>query len=159
MKPRKGIPIESPGINLAVVKKEAGGWQLLMLRRAEGETYPGYWGLLTGSREGEETVPQLACRELAEETGLVPESLWASEYCVHFYEPTVDKLWILPVIVAVVAPEAEVRLSAENSQYQWASIPAAAKLAVWKNLVTVIGNLAPELEAFPAPNWVRLPVD
>jgi 8-oxo-dGTP pyrophosphatase MutT (NUDIX family) len=150
------IPIESPGINVAVVRKDTDGWKFLMLKRAETETYPGLWGFLTGGREGDETVPQLAIREMAEEISLRPESLWASEYCFEFYEPTVDKIWILPVLVAVVSADSAVSLSSENCEYSWATSKEASALAVWKNLKNAIAALASELEEFPAPNWVEL---
>ena len=152
------ITIESPGINVAVVKKTASDWQFLLLQRAEKETYPGFWGLLTGGREDEETVPELAVREMAEETGLRPDSLWASEYCVQFYEPTVDRVWILPVIVAVVSDDADVGLSEENRAFRWLLPKEAVDLVFWKNLKTVIADLAEELRNFPSPNWVELPV-
>ena len=152
------IPMESPGINVAVVKEYGGSWRFLLLQRAEKETYPGFWGLLTGGREGEETVPELAVREMAEETGLRPDSLWASEYCLQFYEPTVDRVWILPVVVAVVSAVADVRLSKENRAFRWLLPKEAVEIVCWKNLKTVIADLAEELQNFPSPNWVELPV-
>ena len=40
---------------------------VLLLERAAN---PGFWQSVTGSREGEESMLQTACREVAEETGL-----------------------------------------------------------------------------------------
>ena len=155
---RSTIPIEAPGINVAVVKKDADGWRFLLLKRAGTEAYGGMWGLLSGGREDDETVPQLAVREIAEETGLTPESLWASEYCVQFYEPTVDKVWVLPVLVAVVESGAEVRLSVENADFRWLKASEAAEHVTWQNLKDLLGNLDRELGSFPAGNWVQLPI-
>lgn len=42
--------------------------QVLLLERA---AHPGYWQSVTGSREGDETPLATACREVAEETGIV----------------------------------------------------------------------------------------
>jgi dATP pyrophosphohydrolase len=159
MDKRSGIQIESPGINVATVKKDDDGWKFLMVRRADSETYPGLWGFVTGSKEGNETVPQLAIRELAEETGLIPERLWASEHCMQFYEPTVDRVWVLPVIVAVVSPGAAVRLCHENCEYRWVSGVEAVGLAIWKNLQEAISDIDLELQTYPAPNWVELPIE
>ena len=150
------IEIEAPGINVAVVKKDAGGWKFLLLKRAAKESYPGFWGFLTGGRENDETVPQLAVREMAEEIGLKPQKLWATEYVFQFYEPTVDKIWILPVLVAEVADNSEIKLSSENSEYRWLEAEEAQKTVLWKNLRKVIGDIREELEAYPAPNWVEL---
>ena len=43
-------------------------WQILLLERAK---HPGYWQSVTGSREEDESFSETACREVAEETGLV----------------------------------------------------------------------------------------
>jgi dATP pyrophosphohydrolase len=159
MDKRSNIPIESPGINVAVVRKESTGWRFLLLKRADSETYPGFWGLVTGGREGNETVPQLARRELAEETGLVPQKLWASEYCLQFYEPTVDRVWILPVIVACVPADSKVVLSSENSEFRWLTAAEAIGLVLWQNLKATIANLDRELAEYPASNWVELTLE
>jgi len=150
------IDIESPGINVAIIKKDPDGWKFLMLRRADKEIYPGLWGFLTGGREGGETVPQLAVREMAEETGLTPEKLWATEYVFQFYEPTVDKIWLLPVVVAVVAPGSRVKLSPENSDFRWLDGSAAIDLVIWQNLKEVLRNINRELAGYPAGNWIEI---
>lgn len=150
------IKIESPGVNVAVVKKDYDGWKFLVLKRAESESYGGYWGFMTGGKKGEETVAQVVVRELKEETGLSPASMWASEYLVQFYEPEYDTIWILPLIVAVVDENAEVELSPENCEYRWLPPAKARHLVSWNNLVRAIDNIAEELEIFPARNWVEI---
>ena len=150
------INIESPGVNVAVVKKDYDGWKFLILKRAEQESYGGYWGFMTGGKCGSETVSQVVRRELEEETGLKPESIWATEYLVHFYEPEYDSIWILPLIVAVVPENAEVRLSPENSEYRWLPPDRAKHLVSWKNLAKAIDDITDELELFPARNWVKI---
>ncbi len=150
------IKIESPGVNVAVVKKDYDGWKFLLLKRAEGESYGGFWGFMTGGKKGDETVAQVVVRELKEETGLVPESMWASEYVVQFYEPECDTIWILPLIVALVPEDAEVKLSPENSECFWLSASKAKHLVSWNNLVNAIDRISEELEIFPARNWVEI---
>ena len=156
MTEKSRIEIEAPGINVAVVKKDADGWKFLLLKRAAKESYPGFWGFLTGGRENDETVPQLAVREMAEEIGLEPRKLWATEYVFQFYEPTVDRIWILPVLVAEVPDSSKIKLSPENSEYRWLAAEDAQKTVLWKNLRKAIGDIQEELEAYPAPNWVEL---
>jgi len=153
---KPNIGIESPGVNVAVVKKDDDGWKFLVLRRADNESYGGCWGFMTGSKQGTETVAQLVVRELAEETGLHPQSMWGTEYLVQFYEPEYDKIWILPVIVAVVSSNARVTLSAENSECEWMTSEQAKRRVSWKNLERAIGDVAEELEIFPARNWVEI---
>ena len=150
------IPIESPGVNVAIVKQDPDGWKFLILQRSEEESYGGYWGFMTGGKRGEETVAQVVKRELDEETGLVARSMWATEYMVHFYEPEEDKIWILPVIVAVVEPDSKVKLSEENSDFRWLPTTKAKHLVSWKNLERAIEEISDELEIYPARNWVEI---
>ncbi len=150
------IKIESPGVNVAVLRNTDDGWRFLLLKRSENETYSGSWGFVTGGKCGEETVAQVVAREVAEETGLVPDSIWATEYVVQFYEPEADAIWILPLIVAVVPPDSEVELSEENSDFQWLSARKAKHLVTWKNLVKAIDDITDEIEIFPARNWVQI---
>jgi len=150
------IKIESPGVNVAVVKKDYDGWKFLLLKRAEGESYAGFWGFMTGGKRGDETVAQVVVRELKEETDLKPTSMWATEYLVQFYEPEYDTIWILPLIVAVVSERAEVKLSPENREYRWLPPEKAKHLVSWKNLVKAIDDINEELEIFPAHNWVEI---
>ena len=82
--------------------------------------------------------------------------MWATEYVVQFYEPEYDAIWILPLIVAVVDHEAEVRLSPENDEFRWLEARKARHLVSWNNLVQAIERVDEELEIYPAKNWVQL---
>lgn len=150
------IKIESPGVNVAVIKNDYDGWKFLVLKRAPTESYGGYWGFMTGGKRGEETVAQVVVRELREETGLQPLSIWATEYLVHFYEPEFDSIWILPVVVAVVPDGCQVKLSRENSEFRWLPPDRAKHLVSWKNLIRAIEEITDDLDIFPAPNWVEI---
>ncbi|HWR82888.1 MAG TPA: NUDIX domain-containing protein [Candidatus Deferrimicrobium sp.] len=150
------IQIESPGVNVAVVKKDYDGWKFLVLKRAEGESYGGFWGFMTGGKRGGETVAQVVVREMKEETGLKPLTMWATEYLIQFYEPEFDTIWILPLIVAVVPDKAQVKLSLENSECRWLPPEKARHLVSWKNLVKAIDEITEELAVFPARNWVEI---
>ncbi|MCP4567530.1 MAG: NUDIX domain-containing protein, partial [FCB group bacterium] len=108
------------------------------------------------SKEGNETVAQVVVREVAEETGLTPLKIWATEYLIQFYEPEYDKIWILPQIVAVVSSESQVRLSEENSDFQWLQATRAKRRVNWKNLEQAIDDITDELEVYPAHNWVEI---
>lgn len=153
---RRNIGIESPGVNAAVVKKDNDGWKFLILKRSETETYGGMWGFVTGGKRDNETVGEVVLREMREETGLVPTKLWATEYVIQFYEPENDKIWILPLIVAVVPPDCKVKLSEENAEFDWLPADKAVHRVSWKNLERAIADLAEELELYPAKNWVAI---
>lgn len=150
------IEITSPGVNIAVVKKDDDGWKFLLVQRAETESYPGCWGFVTGGKEGNETVAQTTARELKEEIGLVADRMWSTEYLIQFYEPEFDQIWQLPLVVAVVPVDAKVRLTAENSDFKWLYADKARKQVSWKNLSTAIENITEELEVYPARTWVEI---
>ena len=156
MKDHTNIEIESPGVNVAVVKRDDDGWKFLLLQRAKQESYSGTWGFVTGGKKGDETVAQVVVREVKEETGLRPLRMFATEYLVQFYEPVYDKIWVLPLIVAVVPPDSEVRLSEENSRFLWIPPAQARHYVNWKNLVKAIDDITDELEVYPAYNWVEI---
>lgn len=150
------IKIESPGVNVAVIRKSYDGWEFLLLKRSESESYGGFWGFMTGGKKDNETVAEVVVRELKEETSLNPQSMWATEYLVQFYEPEYDAIWILPLIVAVVDEDADVKLSPENCEFRWMQASKAKHLVSWKNLVAAIDEIEDELAIFPARNWVEI---
>lgn len=156
MADKTNIKIESPGVNVAIIKKDYDGWKILILKRAETESYGGFWGFLTGGKEGDETVAQVVKREMKEEINISPESIWATEYLVQFYEPEYDAIWILPVIVAIVDNEDKVELSSENSDYRWVELTKARFMLSWKNQIQVTRMISDELEIFPSRNWVEI---
>ena len=150
------IELCAPGVNVAVVKRDEDGWKFLIVQRAEKESYPGCWGLVTGMKEDHETAAQIAKREMQEETGLKPDVMWSTEHLVQFYEPECDQVWILPLIVAVVSKDAKVTLSPENSEFKWLDPFRAKKQVTWKNLVCAISKIAEELELYPIRTWVEV---
>jgi len=156
MKERRNIGLESPGVCVAVVHKDLDGWKFLVLQRSPKESYGGFWGFVTGSKKGDETVAQSVYREMVEETGNHPVSMWATEYVIQFYEPENDKIWILPLIVAILEDGTKITLSDENSEYRWLFPDKAKRLLSWKNLIRAVDDISNELSIFPARNWIEI---
>ncbi len=154
--PRHNIGIESPGFNAVVVKEAEDGWKVLLLQRAESETYGGSWGVITGAKEGDETVAQAVAREVKTETGLADIRMFATEYLVQFYEPANDRIWILPLIVVVVPDKSEIVINDENQDFAWLLPHRATHRVTWKNLERAVSDIIDELEIFPARNWVEI---
>lgn len=153
---RHNIGIESLGFNAMVVRKGDDGWEFLLLRRAETETYSGTWGVITGGKRSGETMAQAVSREVIEEIGLSEFRLFATEHLIQYYEPENDKIWILPLITVVVSTEAEVVLSEENDDLAWLLSHRALHRVTWKNLERAITEVVDELELYPARNWVEI---
>ena len=56
----------------------------LLLKRSENQMYPGIWQCVTGKIEQNEKPHETAIRELKEETGLVPCSMWTVDRESYF---------------------------------------------------------------------------
>jgi dihydroneopterin triphosphate diphosphatase len=105
--------------------------EVLLLRRAPGGRNPGSWETVHGTIEPGETPVQASLRELHEETGLVPQRFYNLSRIEGFYLHTVDELAIIPAFAAMVAADAEPRLSAEHDAYCWLQPPEAARRFAW----------------------------
>ena len=105
--------------------------EVLVLRRAPGGRNPGSWETVHGTIEPGETPVQASVRELEEETGLELQRLYNVSRMEGFYQHTTDELAIIPVFAAIVAVDAEPRLSAEHDAFAWLDPPAAARRFAW----------------------------
>lgn len=108
------------------------GPEFLLLKRSPSEKlHPGLWQWVSGAVEAGETAIQAARREMAEETGIIPGSLWVVPHVSAFYDPARDCVSFTPVFAARVAPGAAPKLSAEHSEYLWCDYRVAAGKLVW----------------------------
>lgn len=105
--------------------------EVLVLRRAPGGRNPGSWETVHGTIEPGETPVQTSLRELGEETGMVPERFYNLSRIEGFYLHRVDELAIIPAFAAIVAADAEPRLSDEHDAFVWLSPPEAARRFAW----------------------------
>lgn len=111
---------------------------LLLLRTEENG---GFWQGVTGGVEGEETFLQAACREVFEETRIVPVSIQEIDYG-YFYPITPQWAHKFPrgakqifeqVFMALVAPDVVVSLNPrEHCAFRWVSVDEAIQLLYWE---------------------------
>lgn len=133
---------------------------LFMARRAEGAYMGGTWQLIAGRLEPGETAWQAALRELHEETGLAPREFFRLSTLTSFYRADNDSLNVAPMFCAVVAPDAEVRLNAEHTSFEWVALGDAFPRLMWPSdrqaldevRTVILGNA-------PAREYLRIPVD
>lgn len=117
-------------VDVYVLRQGTAGLETLALRRAAGGRCPGAWEVVHGSIEGGESPQEAALRELHEETGLAPDSLYNLSRVESFYRHGVDEIGFIPVFAAFVVGR-EPRLSAEHDDAQWLSISAAQGRLAW----------------------------
>ena len=117
-------------IEAHIFRETEKGIEFLLLKRSEGQPYPGLWQMVTGKIKDGEKAYQTALREIKEETGLVPAQLWVTPTINSFYEPKDEFICLLPVFAARVE-SVDVVLSKEHTQYQWVEKTEAQKLLAW----------------------------
>jgi len=107
--------------------------EVLVLKRSKDrDIYPGIWQILTGRVEQDEISMQAIMREIKEETGLTPTSLWTAPQVLSFFDPITDRIILAPLFIAQVDPGDRVTLSHEHSEFAWVSPDKAKELVPWK---------------------------
>lgn len=117
-------------VDVYPLRQGPAGLETLVLRRAPSGRCPGAWEVVHGQIEEGESPVDAALRELHEETGLVPASLYNLSRVESFYRHTADEVGFIPVFATLVAPAA-VRLSDEHDAFEWLSFPAASGRLAW----------------------------
>ena len=118
-------------IEAHIFRETEKGIEFLLLKRSEGQPYPGLWQMVTGKIKTDEKAYQTALREIKEETGLVPQQLWVAPTVNSFYEPKNEFICLLPVFAARV-DSINVKLSDEHTEYKWVKKAEAQKLLAWE---------------------------
>ena len=108
----------------------SGTLEFLLLRRANGRIYAGDWRMVGGKIEAGETAWQASLRELAEETALTADQLFAVPYLNRFYEWHRDRVNEIPVFLAITSGE-EPRLDDEHDGFEWLTPEDAAARLPW----------------------------
>jgi 8-oxo-dGTP pyrophosphatase MutT (NUDIX family) len=122
-------------VDVYVLRPSRAGLEALVLRRAEGGRSPGSWECIHGHIDQNETPVQAARRELAEEAGFEVPRLYNLSRVDLFYSHRLDYVALITAFVAVVASDAEFRLSAEHDEGQWLLIEQARTRVSWPRLV------------------------
>lgn len=105
--------------------------EFLILKRAKDQIYPNIWQMVTGKVKDGETAKDAAIRELKEETGLSPISMWVVPNVNSFYSPKKDEVCLIPVLLAEIKNDAEVIISDEHSKYRWVDYKKAKSMFAW----------------------------
>ncbi|HEY0997292.1 MAG TPA: ATPase, T2SS/T4P/T4SS family [Gemmatimonadaceae bacterium] len=122
--------IKAGTVDVFVIRPHADGWQVLVMQRAMGTRCPGSWETVHGRIEPGEHPEEGAVREVAEETGLAIERLYA--ICVQpFYLLPVRTMQLAAVFAAFVPLEGEVVLGPEHRDHAWLPVAEARRRFAW----------------------------
>ena len=122
--------------------------EVLVLRRGpRSRRCPGSWEAVHGTIEPGETPVDASLRELKEETGLAPQRFYNLSRTEGFYQHRTGVLALIPVFVAFVAADSEVRLSDEHDRAEWLPPADAAARFSWprerralEDILSILGS-------------------
>jgi dATP pyrophosphohydrolase len=134
-------------VDVCVVRGDGARLEVLLLRRAAGGRSPGSWEGVHGRIDPGERPADTARRELREETGLTPLAWFNLSRVESFYQVDADRVVLIPVFAARVAPDTDPVLSEEHDAWQWLTPFEASSRCSWPrfsrsidDLVRMIGN-------------------
>ena len=138
---------------------EAGGVDILLIRRSPGRILPGLWQCVSGSLEPRERIATAALREVAEETGYGPESIEAFydlDLVNQFHEPSLDAVVLSAVFAIRVRGGVKPVLSAEHTTFRWLDLEEAWREVIWPGYREAIERIRDHLLDPDKEPWFRL---
>lgn len=118
-------------IEAHIIRRTKTSIEFLLLKRSGKVKYPNFWQMVTGSIEKGENAFETVLREIHEETDLIPEKLWLVPNVNSFYDKKNNELNLIPVFVALVENNKEIKISGEHTEYKWVKKNKAKKLVAW----------------------------
>lgn len=113
--------------DVVVLRPDADGWKILLIQRG-GEPFKGYWALPGGFWDKDEDMVETACRELQEETGLVPSEIHqVGAYGAKNRDPRGPVVSVAHL--AVVPADAEAHAADDAANSQWHALENLPPLA------------------------------
>jgi 8-oxo-dGTP pyrophosphatase MutT (NUDIX family) len=121
----------TPGVvEIFVIKHNGGDWRVLTLQRAPDGKRPNSWETVYGKIDAREKPEKAAVRELREETGLAPESLY-NVTVSSFYLHASSTVQMCITFAAFVSGDAEVAIGEEHQRFEWLSLEEACERFTW----------------------------
>ena len=117
-------------VEVFVIRHNAGDWRVLVLQRAADAKRPGSWETVYGKIDAREKPERAAVRELGEETGLQPKSLY-NVTVSSFYLHQSNTVQMCITFAAFVSDDAGVTLSDEHQRYDWLTLEDACARFTW----------------------------
>lgn len=120
-----------PGvIEVFAIRHNGGDWRVLLLQRAAEGKRPGSWETVYGKIDSRERPERAAIRELREETGLEPKSLY-NVTVSSFYLHSSQSIQMCITFAAFVTDDATVTLAEEHQAFEWLAVDDACNRFTW----------------------------
>lgn len=126
-------------VDVFVVRHNANGLSLLVLRRAAGTRCTGAWEVVHGRLDPGERPEEAAVREVREESAFAIERLY-NLTCQPFYLHRLSTVQMAVVFVAFVGG-GEVTLSSEHDRAEWLTPDEAMTRLSWPRSITALREL------------------
>lgn len=128
----------------------------LLFRRAEGVIYEGAWRMIGGKIERGEPAWRAALREIGEETGQTPQTLWTLPSTNTFYEWQADRVNVIPAFAAEL--DSDPVLDEEHDAFRWLPAKEAADRLQWPEQRRLL-RLADEMLRGAVPPELHVPIE
>jgi type II secretory ATPase GspE/PulE/Tfp pilus assembly ATPase PilB-like protein/8-oxo-dGTP pyrophosphatase MutT (NUDIX family) len=124
------VQVKVATVDVFVVRMDAGGWRVLVLRRGSDTRCTGAWEIVHGRIEADERPEHSAVREVREETGLHVQRLYSVG--VHpFYMASAGIVTNAVVFAAFVDNDSDVALAEEHDTFEWLTPAEATNRFSW----------------------------
>ncbi|MGH0034902.1 MAG: NUDIX domain-containing protein [Myxococcota bacterium] len=144
------------GVAVFVLRPGAGhDTEVLLLERAGGDM-AGSWSPVAGRIRPDEREADAALRELAEETSLAPERLYAATFSGYNERADRGDVGRIGLFVAFVPAESAVTLDAESSDHAWHPIRSAIPLLPQEAQQAVLSRVLDDFVRTPPDESLRI---
>jgi dATP pyrophosphohydrolase len=123
--------VRTDKVTVFIARKIGNAYELLQLRRCDGEPLTGTWQTVRGTMEAGETSVQTALRELREETGLVPLELYHLGIPESFHMLSDDTIYHAACFAAIVAGDSNIIFDSEHDAHRWFPAADAERFFLW----------------------------
>ena len=128
-------------VDAYVIRRMAGAWELLTLRRAVGTRCTGAWEAVHGFIEGDERPADAAIREVREETGLTVQRLY-NVAVQPFYLHGHDVVTLAVAFAAVIDGASTTVLGSEHDRAEWLPFDEAKGRLAWPRSRAALDDIA-----------------
>lgn len=150
------LPLRCGMVSIVVLRGSGANTRMLLAQR-RSQYMDGAWTYIAGHIEAGDAAWQTARRELAEETGLVTEALYASSFCEQFYDAGNECIQIVPAFVALVADDVQVRLNTEHTAFRWLTLDEAMEQLPFGSQRDLLAQVRREFIERTPPAILRMP--